>query len=137
MYEIMAETPEPTSTDFTGPKYHKKRDSTASTTSYGQPVFPNMIKMVEKRKPFGNIEPYCQQMVVLDDFVGIVPKPNGYIVNIEEEEFQNGQLPEPTGSSKRSDAWLNGRSLDRRDEYDVMGDLESFCVCEWRFPNGP
>lgn len=77
-----------------------------------------MIKMIEKRKPYGNIEPYCQQMTVLDNFAGIVPKEGGAIINIEEKEFNDFPYSSPSSNSQA----------------DIIGDLESLCVCEWRFP---
>lgn len=120
VYEAGPPPPAPTFPNGYG-RYHRKRAAVTSGSRGSIPVFPNMIKMVEKRKPFGNIEPYCQQMVVLDDFAGIVPKENGAIINIEEEEFSNY----PYASTVAGDSTA-----------DVIGDLESLCVCEWRFP-GP
>jgi hypothetical protein len=83
--------------------------------------FPKMVKMVEKRKPHSNVQPYCQQMEVKPNWQ-ILPIPDVPTVCIEETEYS---IPEPTGDSKR---WLN-RYRSRGDDYTEK--LESMCICEW------
>ena len=84
------------------------------------PEFPQFVKMVEKRKPKPNVQPYCQQMEVKPNWQ-IVPLPDVPTVCIEETEYSRA---EPTGDSKR---WV-GR-YDRRST--SMDELESMCICEW------
>lgn len=88
-----------------------------------------MIKMVEKRKPHDNIDPYCQQMQVLDNWQ-VVPIPGVDVVEIDEEEFEDYQ--QGTSKVRRSHAGRRGLSLAKRDEEEIISDLESLCVCEWR-----
>lgn len=117
MYEIGHAAAYPTPADWYGPKQRQRRDASSSSSTDSKPTFAKWIKMVEKRKPFGNVEPYCQQMYVEDSFA-IVPKPSGLIVNIEEQEFNDfSQYAAPTGEAGAT-----------------IGDLESLCICEWRYP---
>lgn len=88
-----------------------------------------MIKMVEKRKPHDNIDPYCQQMQVLDSWQ-VVPLPGVDVVEIDEVEFEDYEAG--TNKFKRSPLGSIGKSLVKRDEQDIISDLESLCICEWR-----
>lgn len=84
--------------------------------------YPKLIKMVEKRKPMDNssdyVQPYCQKMQVLDDW-SIVPIYTEEPICIDEVQY-------PSASSVD----VKKRVL-RRDERDVVADLESYCICEW------
>jgi hypothetical protein len=120
----------PTYSSNYGPKVRRKRASTTTNAfpaAGTQPPFPKLIKMVEKRKPHDNIDPYCQQMQVLDSWQ-VVPIPGVDIIGIDEQEFDEYA----GGPSKRSNPGVNGQSLARRDENDIIADLESLCICEWR-----
>jgi hypothetical protein len=88
--------------------------------------FPKTIKMVEKRKPNNNIGPYCQQMQVLDNWQ-IVPIPESDIVDVDEAQFD--EFISGGQNQRRSTKY---GSMRRRDETDLIGDLESLCICEWR-----
>jgi len=92
--------------------YNFRRDggnwrNTIYTTNY-----PLWVKLEEKRKPDNNIQPYCQQMRILETRM-IVPQEGVSIINVSETE--------PTGSNhyKRND-------MDGSKE-----SLGSNCVCEW------
>lgn len=85
--------------------------------------------MVEKRKPHDNIDPYCQQMQVLDNWQ-VVPIPGVDIIEIDEQEFED--YAQGTSKRKRFVPGKNGQSLVRRDEDEIIADLESLCICEWR-----
>ncbi len=74
------------------------------------PGFPKFVKMVEKRKPQSNIQPYCQQMEVKPNWQ-ILPKPDIPTVCIEETEYSPAQ---PSGDSRSG-----------------VNELESMCICEW------
>lgn len=123
--------PDPTG-DWYGPKARRKRssDSDPYPSEGSQPSFTKMVKMVEKRKPFGNVAPYCQQMRVLDDWT-IVPQEGVPVVPIDEEEYYEYANIQPSGYSKRSPVRNEGL-LAKRDEEVIIGDLESLCICEWR-----
>lgn len=83
--------------------------------------------MVEKRKPHDNIEPYCQQMEVQQDW-SVTPYVGADTIEIDEAEFEDYSPP----SAKRSTPGSRGLSLKKRDENAIIGDLESLCICEWR-----
>lgn len=85
------------------------------------PDFPKFVKMVEKRKPQSNIQPYCQQMEVQPNWQ-IVPKQDVPTVCIQETEYLP---PEPTGNNKRWAARFPRRASDS------MNQMESMCICEW------
>lgn len=97
---------------------HKRRGFPAIGSS---PDFPKFVKMVEKRKPQFNIQPYCQQMEVKANWQ-IVPKQDVPTVCIEETEYAP---PKPTGNDKR---WA-GRFPKRA--ADSVNQMESMCICEW------
>ncbi|RMZ92079.1 hypothetical protein DV736_g664, partial [Chaetothyriales sp. CBS 134916] len=94
----------------------KLKRSSPYTDSNSQNYFPKLIKMVEKRKPVGNVTPYCQQMQVLNDWQ-IMPIASVQTIAIEETDFAK-----PTGSRRR---WTLGQRSDPKQE------LESNCVCEY------
>lgn len=74
--------------------------------------YPLLIKLEEKRKPENNIQPYCQQMRILDNG-DVVVQEGVLIINVTETE--------PSGSSSR-----------KRDDMDgSTASLASNCVCEW------
>jgi hypothetical protein len=76
------------------------------------PNYPFWIKMEEKRKPENNIQPYCQQMRILDSGL-IVPQEGVSIINVTETE------PSSSSAPKRDD--MDGSTAA----------LGSYCVCEW------
>jgi hypothetical protein len=82
------------------------RESTSSTN------YPLWIKMEEKRKPENNIQPYCQQMRILDSGL-IVPQEGVSIINVTETE--------PSSSSTQKRSSMDGSTAA----------LGSNCVCEW------
>lgn len=92
--------------------FHYRRDeenwrNTIYTTNY-----PLWIKLQEKRKPENNVQPYCQQMRILETQM-IVPQEGVSIINVTETE--------PTSSNH-----------DKRDNMDgTTTSLGSNCVCEW------
>lgn len=68
--------------------------------------------MEEKRKPKNDIQPYCQQMRILDNGL-IVPQEDVQIINISEIE------PGSSNNQKRDGMYGSTTVLD------------SNCVCEW------
>lgn len=72
--------------------------------------YPLLVKIEEKRKPSGNIKPYCQQMQILDN-LDIVPKLE--VAKISVPEVEDKDPP----SSKR---------MRRRGD-----DVDQNCACEW------
>ena len=74
--------------------------------------YPFWIKMEEKRKPKNDIQPYCQQMRILDNGL-IVPQEDVQIINISEIE------PGSSNNQKRDGMYGSTTVLD------------SNCVCEW------
>ena len=105
---------EPTDDEY-WPGTKLKRDP---TNMIGSPSFPKLIKMVEKRKPDNNVQPYCQQMQVLNNWQ-IVPIPTIPTICIEENEYM------PTSPSGGSRMAIRKRSSD------TVQQLGSNCVCEW------
>jgi hypothetical protein len=88
--------------------YHE----TYSRESTSLPNYPLWIKMVEKRKPENNIQPYCQQMRILDSGL-IVPQEGVSTINVTETE--------PSSSSTQKRGEMDGSTAA----------LGSNCVCEW------
>ncbi|KAK5072000.1 hypothetical protein LTR51_006484 [Lithohypha guttulata] len=91
--------------------------------------YPKLIKMVEKRRPSDPavedyVKPYCQMMQVLDDW-SIEPIETVPTICIEEVLYTTSSAT-ATSNARRL---LRGRDYD--DERDVVGDLESYCICEW------
>ncbi|KAK6379212.1 hypothetical protein LTS17_006130 [Exophiala oligosperma] len=78
--------------------------------------FPKLVKMVQKRKPDNNIQPYCQQMQVLNNWQ-IMPIPTIATIAIEESEF----APSSTSPAR----WAIRRGTDSTQQ------LNSNCICEW------
>jgi hypothetical protein len=85
---------------------------TDSRESASLPNYPLWIKMEEKRKPDNNIQPYCQQMRILDSGL-IVPQEGVSIINVTETE--------PSGSGTKKRDSMDGSTAA----------LGSNCVCEW------
>jgi hypothetical protein len=83
-----------------------------SYTSAYYPTYPKLIKMVEKRKPSGNVPPYCQRMQVLADWQ-IVPREDNELIFINELEYATSPISS------------------RVKKRDTTNELESNCVCEW------
>ena len=102
-------------TDTWGPPKMKRSSSYSDSSSNGP--FPKLVKMVEKRKPHSNIQPYCQKMQVLDNWQ-IMPIPDIPTICIDEAEYA-----QPTGSKAKR--WAPRRRDDSTQE------LESNCICEW------
>jgi hypothetical protein len=109
-------------------KRHYSSDFAFPATSLA-PGMPNLVKMVEKRKPHSNIQPYCQQMTVLPNWQ-IVPKEGVDTICIEEIQYA-----EETGSIEKR--WVDKRNKVVRGEggiikrLDFTEQLESLCICEW------
>jgi hypothetical protein len=91
---------------------HNKRREWADNNEgrKGYPDYPLLVKIEEKRKPSGNIQPYCQQMQVLD---------NWQIVPIATEI----SVPE-AGAVE-----FSARQRFRRSQDDP--NIREDCVCEW------
>lgn len=107
--------PQPAPTSTASWPYKIKKRFAADSDSY----YSNLIKMVEKRMPANNINPYCQKMQVLPNW-DVCPAPGVPIVKIQESEIG---YPQPTSSnSKRS-------LLFARHDYTKV--LNSNCICEW------
>jgi hypothetical protein len=88
---------------------HDERYSKESTSLTNYPLW---VKMEEKRKPENNIQPYCQQMRILDSGL-IVPQEGVSIINVTEIE--------PSSSSSQKRDSMDGSTTS----------LGSNCVCEW------
>jgi hypothetical protein len=88
---------------------YDEMDSRESTPVANYPLW---IKMEEKRKPENNIQPYCQQMRILDSGL-IVPQEGVSIINVTEIE--------PSSSSTQKRGSVDGSTAA----------LGSDCVCEW------
>lgn len=86
--------------------------------SVGSPGFPKLAKMVEKRKPDDNVQPYCQQMQVLNNWQ-IMPIPDVPTICIEESDYSSAAA---TGGSRMSMRKRNG---------DTVQQMTSNCICEW------
>ncbi|OAL36314.1 hypothetical protein AYO20_04472 [Fonsecaea nubica] len=104
---------EPTDDDY-WPGTKLKRQATV-----GSPDFPKLVKMVEKRKPDNNVQPYCQQMQVLNNWQ-IMPIPNVPTVCIEESDYGT-----PTSGADSRRRMMSKRS------YNTVDQLGSNCICEW------
>lgn len=105
-----------------GPTKRSYETSQANVSNY-----PKLVKMVEKRmpedavSPSSYVKPYCQQMQVLDDW-SIEPLLDVPTVCIEEVLYTPSTTT--TSNAKRT-------LLSRWTERDPVGDLESYCICEW------
>ncbi len=87
-------------------------------TSVGSPAFPKLAKMVEKRKPDDNVQPYCQQMQVLNNWQ-ILPIPNVPTICVEESDYTTATA---TGGNKMARHKRSGNTVQQ---------LGSNCICEW------
>lgn len=106
-------TSEPTNEAYwTGPSKVKRQ------ASGGAPNFPKLAKMVEKRKPNDNVQPYCQQMQVLNNWQ-IMPIPGVPTICIDESDYSSAA---PTGGHRMAMNKRNG---------DTMQQMASNCICEW------
>ncbi|EXJ67821.1 uncharacterized protein A1O5_09167 [Cladophialophora psammophila CBS 110553] len=103
---------EPTDEDY-WPDTKLKRQATV-----GSPDFPKLVKMVEKRKPDNNVQPYCQQMQVLNNWQ-IMPIPDVPTICIKESDYGA-----PTSATSRR------RVMPRRSP-NTVEQLGSNCICEW------
>jgi hypothetical protein len=123
LYGSQSTTPNPANTTpppsnptdeayWTGPSRKSKRQASA-----GSPYFPKLAKMVEKRKPDDNVQPYCQQMQVLNNWQ-IVAIPDIPTICITESDYQASA----TGGS---------RMAARKRDPDTVSQLASNCICEW------
>lgn len=92
--------------------FNRRRDEGNSRNSIYPENYPLWIKLEEKRKPENNIQPYCQQMRILDTQM-IVPQEGVPIINVSETE--------PTSSNHYKRAGMDGSTTS----------LGSNCVCEW------
>jgi len=91
------------------------------TTQIGAPgIFPKLVKMVEKRKPDSNVQPYCQQMQVLNNWQ-IMPIPTVPTICVTEDEYNPAAATD--GGTKRM------ARLKRSP--DTVAQLSSNCICEW------
>lgn len=88
--------------------------------------YPFLIKIKEKRKPSGNIQPYCQQMQILDD-TNIVPIGAVERIPVPELEDTDGVLD----LGKRLRRSVHGVE-DEDDDFDIGIEEEgTACACEW------
>ncbi|KAJ9493986.1 hypothetical protein LTR99_010921 [Exophiala xenobiotica] len=88
----------------------RRRSSSSSSN------FPKLVKMVQKRKPGSNVQPYCQQMQVLNNWQ-IMPIPDVPTVTIQEDEYAS----QPTSAARMA----------IRPRADMTEQLGSNCICEW------
>ncbi|OAP59362.1 hypothetical protein AYL99_06660 [Fonsecaea erecta] len=84
----------------------------------GSPDFPKLVKMVEKRKPDDNVQPYCQQMQVLNNWQ-IMPIPDVPTICVDESDYGT-----PTSGPDK-------RRVMRRGNPNTVEQLGSNCICEW------
>lgn len=101
--------------------YNGQRGGLAAST----PEYPLLVKMVEKRKPHSNIQPYCQQMQVLNDWQ-VMPIPDIPTILVEESEFAPAAAT--SAASNKMKRAVN-QALHKR--ADTTMELESYCICEW------
>ena len=76
--------------------------------------YPLLVKVEEKRKPSDNVEPYCEQMQILDD-LRIVPVGMVEQIPIPEEETSIEERSISQRLKLRSDA----------------SQPDEICACEW------
>lgn len=105
---------------------HQNRDSSPSSSS--PPPYPKVIKIEERRNSGSNVQPYCQQMQILDSMVPAPasdPDGNPFIVNLTESELTaDGAVQGHSSSRRRAPDWWAHH--DRR-----QASLGSSCYCEW------
>ena len=101
-------------------EHHDKRDPVWPSAM--PTIYPNVVKIEERRNATNSVQPYCQQMQILDD-MSVVPLPNTTSVTritIDEDE-STPERRSLDGSTEQLDVrWRN----QRRDSY-------SPCSCEW------
>ena len=121
MYDVSATGVDPSlTTSYSVPTIEASWSSSTYAKrqiSMGSANYPKLIKMVDKRKPDNNIQPYCQQMQVLNDWQ-IMPIPDVPTIYIEETDYSQAAA---TGNSR----------MFRRRSGDTIQELDSNCVCEW------
>ena len=109
---------------------------TSSSNSYRRMVdmysqYPRYVKVQEKRKPAGNIAPYCQQMQILYDGTWN-PASDVPTVSIQETEPSATAASTPTSTTP-------AKARRVRDVSDIVpselekrqNPLESLCYCQW------
>ena len=92
--------------------YNRRRSDDYLQPRNSYDDYPLLMKVEEKRKPIGNVPPYCQQMQVLDNGE-IVPVPSVAKIPVQEIEDM--------------DAYNRNRFRRRGD----AEDLSRGCACEW------
>lgn len=101
----------------------QKRDQASPSV----PSYPKVIKIEERRNPVNNVQPYCQQMQILNS---MVPAPvadsngNAVIVNLTESEPITDTAVQ--GHATKRTSWLWGRREHKR-----QMPFASSCYCEW------
>jgi hypothetical protein len=70
------------------------------------------MKVMEKRKPSNNIQPYCQQMQILDN-LKIEPVPDVALIPVQEEGYMDAPIPQRF--RRRDSPWNQFQN----------------CACEW------
>ncbi|KAI9832920.1 MAG: hypothetical protein M1819_003950 [Sarea resinae] len=96
-------------------KPQKRQASSAPTST----VFPQLVK-IEERRLSGDVQPYCQQMQVLDDgAVGLYTLPNGQPVTVNISES------DPSQQNMVTESRLFKRDRRRRSAVDQS------CFCQW------
>jgi hypothetical protein len=91
--------------------YYRRDEENWRDTIYAT-NYPLWIKLQEKRKPENNVQPYCQQMRILETQM-IVPQEGVSIINVTEIE--------PASSNRYKRTNMDGTTTS----------LDSNCVCEW------
>ena len=107
------------------PKSKRQQFPTLNLSS----VFPKIMKLEERRNFLNPVQPYCQQMQVLNDHtVGQVTDGTGktVIVTLKENEPVIQNLVQ-SGSSKRK----RGSKNSQRDILSQKSSFDSSCYCEW------
>lgn len=113
-------TSNPSTTSSDG-YWNGERVRRAASSANGSTNFPKLVKMLEKRKPSNNVQPYCQQMQVLNNWQ-IVPIPTVATIAIVESESVLSASPTATSGGSRM-------AIRKRD--DATQQLGSNCICEW------
>ena len=101
-----------------------KRDYAQALPFNTNANYPLPIKFEEKRKPSDNIQPYCQQMQVLDD--GRIVTTGGEIIVAENPSTEDATAARKRRMRKRY-AGMTGDQLDNYLDEVQPGD----CKCEW------
>lgn len=95
-----------------GSGYNRRRSKGDHNPRNYYEYYPRLMKIEEKRKPSGNIPPYCQQMQVLDNNQ-LAPVP--FVEQISIEELEDMDAPTRNRFRRRGDP----------------EDLSQDCACEW------